>query len=424
MIDIVKIIRGIQKQYLSDDIPWIVGYSGGKDSTCVLQMIFQALRKLPKEQLHKEIHVICNDTLVENPVIAKYVDGQLEKIETAGKGELFTHNPDMFRVKKTKPTLDDSFWVCLIGKGYPSPNRWFRWCTERLKINPTSAYINRTLEEKSSAIIVLGTRESESANRASAMKKYDNGQALRKHQLENAFVYAPIVGMSDAEVWAYLLQVPKPWGGSNKDLLKLYGSACESGECPMVQETNERSCGDSRFGCWVCTVVDEDKSLAHHIQNSNNGDGWMQELLDFRNLIYRIRNQDEQYVPNYISKKVRFGPFLMRTRYDLLDKLLEMNERAKAHDQVLISEDEIARIYEMLRKDRNGSLEDRKKKYVYELPTGRRLAAVADFNLFDTERQRLAGFSLKNAETISVRRMSEKYHDSTRVMFYEERNGQ
>jgi len=419
MIDYSEIIQGIQTQYLADNIPWIVGYSGGKDSTCVLQMIFQALGKLPKDQLTKEIHVICNDTLVENPVIAEYVDCQLEKIETAGKEELFSHNPDMFRVEKTKPTLDDSFWVCLIGKGYPSPNRWFRWCTERLKINPTSAYIQRTLEEKSSAIIVLGTRGAESANRAASMQRYDNGQVLRKHKLPNAFVYAPIIDMKDQEVWAYLLQVPKPWVGSNKDLLRLYGSACKSGECPMVPETNQRSCGDSRFGCWVCTVVDEDKSLAHHIQNSSNGDGWMQELLEFRNRIYRIRNQDEQYVPNYISKKVRFGPFLMRTRYNLLDRLLEMNERAKAHGQILISDGEIARINEMLSKDRNGSLKDRKKKYVYELPTGRRLAAVADFDLFETERQRLAGFSLKNAETLSIRRMSEKYHDSTRVMFYE-----
>lgn len=420
MIDYSEIIQRIQEQYLADDIPWIVGYSGGKDSTCVLQMIFQALRKLPKDRLNKEIHVICNDTLVENPVIAEYVNGQMEKIETAGKADLFSHNPELFRVEITKPTIDDSFWVCLIGKGYPSPNRWFRWCTERLKINPTSAYIKKTLEEKSSAIIVLGTRSAESANRASAMKRFDNGQALRKHQMENAFVYAPIVDLSDAEVWAYLLQVPKPWGGSNKDLLRLYGSACKSGECPMVKETNERSCGDSRFGCWVCTVVDEDKSLAFHIQNSGNGDGWMQELLEFRNWIYQIRNQNEQYVPKYIENKVRFGPFLMRTRYKMLERLLEMNERAKAHGQLLITNEEITQIEAMLRKDRNGSLEDRKKKYVYELPTGRRLAVVADFDLFDTARQRLAGFSLKNAETISRRRMSEKYHDSTRVMFYEE----
>jgi DNA sulfur modification protein DndC len=423
MVDYSEIIKRIQRQYLKDNIPWIVGYSGGKDSTCVLQMIFQALRKLPKDRLNKEIHVICNDTLVENPIIAKYVEDQLSKIEQAGKGELFPHNPDLFQVEVTKPTIDDSFWVCLIGKGYPSPNRWFRWCTERLKINPTSAYIKRTLDEKSSAIIVLGTRESESANRASAMRKYDNGQALRKHQMDNAFVYAPIVEMSDAEVWAYLLQVPKPWGGSNKDLLRLYGSACKSGECPMVQETNQQSCGDSRFGCWVCTVVDEDKSLAYHIQNSGNGDGWMQELLEFRNWIYRIRNQDEQYVPSYISKKARFGPFLMKTRYELLDKLIDMNERALTHDQVLITDQEITRINQMLSRDKNDNSdrEDRKKKYVYELPSGRRLAAIADYDLFDTERQRLAGFSLKNAETISIRRMSEKYHDSTRVMFYEEK---
>lgn len=186
MVDYKAIFSQIQRVYLADSIPWIVGFSGGKDSTTVLQMLFYALSTLPKKKLSKEIHVLCNDTLVENPAIAKYVDEQLEKIKTAGKAELFKHKPELFQVVKVRPKLEDTFWVNLIGKGYPSPNRWFRWCTEQMKINPTSHYILNTVNKNRQAIIFLGTRKAESANRAVSYplnwrKSYQFGPKLCKY---------------------------------------------------------------------------------------------------------------------------------------------------------------------------------------------------------------------------------------------------
>ena len=117
-LDIVNheaILSEIQEQYLADTTPWIIGFSGGKDSTTVLQMVFYALSDLPKERLSKEVHVLFNDTLVENPAVIKYVNGQLEKIETAGKEKLFAHNPELFSVVTVTPELKDTFWVSLIG---------------------------------------------------------------------------------------------------------------------------------------------------------------------------------------------------------------------------------------------------------------------------------------------------------------------
>jgi DNA sulfur modification protein DndC len=321
MVDYAAIMSQIQEQYLTDPIPWVIGFSGGKDSTTVLQMIFYALSSLSEEKLHKQIHVICNDTLVENPAIAEHVDEELKKIEIAGKSRLFKHNPNLFSVIKVKPKLEDTFWVNLIGKGYPSPNRWFRWCTERMKINPTNDYILNTVNKHGQAIIVLGTRKAESANRALAMKTYDNGERLHKHRLSNAFVYSPIADLSNNEVWAYLLQSPNPWNGNNKKLLKLYGHACSSGECPFVIETGTQSCGKSRFGCWVCTVVDRDKSMENFI---DNGEEWMQELLNFRNWIYDIRQETNQNIPVNFNGSTKFGPFLLRVRKMILGKLLDI----------------------------------------------------------------------------------------------------
>lgn len=110
---IKSITREIQEFYLQDDTPWVLGYSGGKDSTAVLQLVFYALSKLPKEQLNKEIHVLSNDTLVENPAVVAYLDRQLALIEKFGKTRLFSHLPNHFSVVKVVPKIEDRFWINL-----------------------------------------------------------------------------------------------------------------------------------------------------------------------------------------------------------------------------------------------------------------------------------------------------------------------
>ncbi len=169
---------------------------------------FFALLELQKEnvKLNKEIHVLCNDTLVENPAVVRWIDDTLDKIRAAGEGYNFP-----IKVVKVTPVLADTFWINLIGKGYPSPNRFFRWCTERIKINPTNKYIKDTLGENGEAIILLGTRKAESGNRAASMARHERRYSrLRKHQLPGVYVFAPIADLTDSHVWTYLLQVPSP----------------------------------------------------------------------------------------------------------------------------------------------------------------------------------------------------------------------
>jgi DNA sulfur modification protein DndC len=333
-------IEEIQDQYQSDMKPWVIGYSGGKDSTAVLQLIFYALSSLPRLKLKKEIHVLANDTLVENPNIARYVDSQLQQIESAGKRDLFSHNPDLFNVIKVTPKLEDMFWVNLIGKGYPSPNRWFRWCTERMKINPTSDYILQTVSRHGSAIIVLGTRKAESTNRANSMRQYEvQGLRLRKHTLPNAYVYAPIAEWTTQEVWTYLLHTENPWRRSNnQEILDLYRSASDVTECPLVIDDTTPSCGNSRFGCWVCTVVEEDKSMRKMIRN---GEEWMLPLLEFRDWLRDLRNDTSARYNRRRNGQPGLGPFTIETRKLILERLLRIELEI---GQTLISTQELAAI--------------------------------------------------------------------------------
>ena len=209
------LIREIQEIYLSDQIPWVVGYSGGKDSTATLQLVWLAIAGLNPEQRIKPVHVISTDTLVENPVVAAWVTRSLDIMKaTAEKAGLpiYPH--------RLTPEVTETFWVNLIGRGYPAPRPKFRWCTERLKIKPANAFIVKVVRENGEAIVVLGTRKAESSARARTIEKHQqqstrdrlNSAAL----LPNAFYYTPIDSWSNDEVWLFLMQVPNPWGYDNK----------------------------------------------------------------------------------------------------------------------------------------------------------------------------------------------------------------
>lgn len=308
----------ILDQYLAEDNkrPWIVGFSGGKDSTMLLQLVWYAIKQLPDGLRTRNIYVVCNNTLVENPKIIEYTDRVLKKIEQAAAEQ----SMPIF-VKHTTPKLEETFWVNLIGKGYPAPNNVFRWCTERLKINPTTQFILEKINQDGEVIILLGTRSDESSNRAKSIKKFEiKGERLRKHVLQNAFVYPAIKDVLTDDLWKYLNQVPSPWGASNKELITLYKNA-NSGDCPLVIDDTTPSCGNSRFGCWVCTVVARDKSMEALIEN---GEDWMEPLMELRDLLAISRDSEE-----YRERKRRdgsekegtLGPYKPHFRAEFLEKL-------------------------------------------------------------------------------------------------------
>ena len=271
----------IQKLYCQDQLPWIVGYSGGKDSTAVLQLVWNAIAALPPEKRAKTVHVITTDTMVENPVVSAWVDRSLTIMAGVAKEQNMPIEPILL-----KPAVKDTFWVNLIGKGYPAPRQGFRWCTERLKIKPSDNYIREKIRESGEVILVLGTRKAESASRAALMEKHRNWRVFSHLNYNpsrpNSLIYTPIEDWRTDEVWLYLMQWQNPWGNNNKDLFAMYRGATADNECPLVVDTSTPSCGSSRFGCWVCTLVSADKSMEAMIQNDEEKE-WMQPLLDLRN---------------------------------------------------------------------------------------------------------------------------------------------
>ncbi|MEN8636689.1 DNA phosphorothioation system sulfurtransferase DndC [Pseudoalteromonas distincta] len=297
-------VADTQRVYLADKRPWVLGYSGGKDSSAVMTLIYFALLGLKPEDRHKPVFVVASDTLVETPMVVDHVDRSLRLIEEGAKREglpITSH--------KVVPKSNNTFWANLLGKGYPAPTRNFRWCTERMKIDPVSSFIKERVSEYDEVIVVLGSRSQESASRAQVIKKHKiDGSDLAVHTtLSNAFIYTPIDTWSVDDVWKILrlchlkteetpygiknkwfdkydLEWENPWGGKNLILWNLYKDSSGQGECPMVIDETTPSCGNSRFGCWTCTVVTRDRAMESLIQN---GEQWMTPLLKYRNILSR-----------------------------------------------------------------------------------------------------------------------------------------
>ena len=357
----------MREVYEADNRPWVIGYSGGKDSTTALQLIWYALSKLPVERRQKPVHVISSDTLVETPVIVSYIDKTLDRVNEAAERLQMP-----FKAEKVRPKIKDTFWVNMIGRGYPAPYRRFRWCTDRLKIQPANSFIEERVSQYGEVVLVLGVRKAESSTRAQVIALHKRpGELLSRHtSLRNAFVYTPIEDFSTDDIWTYLLNTPSPWGGANRDLVTMYRNA-QAGECPLVVDTTTPSCGNSRFGCWTCTVVERDKSMEAMI---DSGEEWMEPLLELRDWLssttepsrkheFRTprRRNGQFHIWGEEKNKVIWGPYKLDIRKDILARLLKAQQQVRASgpdpQQKLISDAELHEIRRLWRTD-EGDWED------------------------------------------------------------------
>ena len=340
--------------------PWIIGFSGGKDSTLVAHFAFETLLDIAPSDRRREVHIVSNDTLVESPVLINHIDNNLALIEAAAVNLGLP-----VKAIKTKPEPSQTFWVNLIGRGYPSPNQNFRWCTDRMKIQPTSNYIRQQAAETGTTILLLGVREQESSARAAITRRYSNGERLHQHgKLKGCLVFRPILDFTTEEVWLTLLQRKRaPWGEQYRDLVTLYRNA-EGGECPTITDKSEApACGTSsaRFGCWTCTVVNKDRSLIGMI---DAGFEDLEPLMDFRDWLVGIRNDPERRMSVRRNGRVQlkpngglvFGPYTLAARREIL---LELRKTEQQVGRQLVSEEEVGMIHRIWADDAIRELGDR-----------------------------------------------------------------
>lgn len=369
-----NIIQEMSLVYQHDRRPWMIGFSGGKDSTLLCCLVMEMLQRLTPDKRNKIVYIVTSDTMVENPIVRDYMHKMSDLIGKNGK-ELHIQSDMIY------PKVEDTFWCKVIGLGYPTPEPpGFRWCTDRLKIQPMNAYTYETIKNNGEVILLLGVRKAESTYRANNIRAREiEGKLLVPHKdIKNAYIYNPLTEIPNEEVWKFLLKDDgmSPWGSDNKYLFSLYQGENLSEEQSVIGEIDKEKIpvtGNSRFGCWICTMVKEDKSLQAFI---DRGETWLIPLRNFRNWLMGLRSD-----PNAREYKRRNGsvyrkpdgtigqgPFTMETRKEILRRLLQLEEETGFS---LITIDELKQI-DMLW-DNEGDLSRRSLVNIYSSIKGNQL---------------------------------------------------
>ena len=328
----IAIKQEMERVYLHDRRPWMIGYSGGKDSTLLCQLVFEMLEALPEEKRWKPVYIVTSDTMVENPIVKAYMHKMSKAINEAS-----TEKNLNVQAHIIYPEIRQTFWSLVIGLGYPTPEPpGFRWCTERLKINPSNTFTYNTIKKDGEIVILLGVRKAESAARSRSISSREiEGKILTPHpQIAKAYVYSPLSEIQNETVWEYLLQNDgkSAWNTDNNYLYNLYRGENLSEEDSVVGQVNKdnmKVTGNSRFGCWICTMVKEDKALKNFI---DHGASELIPLRDFRNWLVELRaNPDKRDYRRrngsvYLTASGEFGrgPFTMETRKEILRRLLQL----------------------------------------------------------------------------------------------------
>lgn len=326
------IIQEMSLVYQHDKRPWMIGFSGGKDSTLLCCLVMEMLSRLPKEKINKMVYIVSSDTLVENPIVRDYMHRMSKMIGEFGE-KLNIKSEIIY------PKVQDTFWCKVIGLGYPTPEApGFRWCTERLKIHPMNDYTLEKIKNNGEVVLLLGVRKDESIYRANNIRAREiEGKLLIPHKdIKNAYVYNPLTEIPNEEVWNFLLKddAKSPWGSDNKYLFSLYQGENLGEEKSVIGEIDKEKIpvtGNSRFGCWICTMVKEDKSLKAFIER---GEKWLIPLRDYRNWLLEMRTTPgaREYkrrngaVYRKADGTLGEGPFTMKTRQLMLRRLLKLEE--------------------------------------------------------------------------------------------------
>lgn len=309
-------ISRIMAAYNADSNPWVLGYSGGKDSTAVVKLVFQSLLRIQNPQ--KPVTIIYCDTGVEIPMASALARDALRGLATEADDFDLPISTEIL-----SPPIRDRFFVKVIGRGYPPPTDKFRWCTDRLRIDPVSRFLRS--QQVKSATVILGVRESESATRSLTLTENGTRDRFWKIQrgAENRRLFLPILDYSIRDVWLVNLCVDRPRTVRAKEVADLYAGA--SGECPTVRDVHGAPCGKARFGCWTCTVAKNGTTLRNLIAS---GEHRLKPLLGFRLWMEKERNNPRYRWPKRRNGEPGLGPMTLQWRRIALTKLLRAQEHS------------------------------------------------------------------------------------------------
>lgn len=344
-------INKIQSLLLSNQA-LSVGFSGGKDSTCVLVVFLEAIKRLV-ESGHTNLptcYVLNANTRREMPLIASYAEYVLVQLQI-----YCASNKLPVEVHQVEPDLTGRFtWYCLARGKLPRYAGQSSDCAVMEKINPQQNLVKRLQQENGIEIVALvGTRLDESDSRRRSMMKYSMDEATIV-KTDNGKTFAPIADWDIDQVWEFLTgcqSADKParifptFLPDFHEMTELYRAA-NDGVCGVItgDDGNRANCG-SRFGCSYCTMSgDRDKSLESMIETEPEKYGFLLPFVKFRKFLLSIRfdMNRRDFKGRKVSDagyiKVTPDYFSPATKRELFRYLVTMDaeeiERARRHEKL------------------------------------------------------------------------------------------
>lgn len=307
----------IRHEFVRRNVPWFLGFSGGKDSSALLKLTYQALMSLDR-RTDRRLTVVYCDTGVDVPLVASLVRRTLRRLKAEAKADSVP-----LAVAIARPPLADRYFVKVIGRGYPPPSNKFRWCTDRLRINPVRRVLRSGRGDE--RIVLLGVRHGESAQRDRTLRKHagEGEYYLRQTGQRGTFIFSPILNYRVEDVWATIEQSAPPFCIDGPRLTKLYKEA--GGECPSIRDPHGTPCGKGRFGCWTCTVVRKDHAMTSMIAEGHTE---LTPLLRWRDWLMTIRDEPTYRCEVRRNGALGPGPFTLRARREILRRLLAAEKQS------------------------------------------------------------------------------------------------
>ncbi|WPS85647.1 phosphoadenosine phosphosulfate reductase family protein (plasmid) [Brevibacillus halotolerans] len=288
---IEPIIEQLVEAYLdtSNNFPWFIGFSNGKDSSTLGYCVWKAVEKIPPQLRVRKVYFATSDTLLEHPHMRNLMEFSYQNINEVAK-----ENKLPIKAFLVKPKMTAVMKIIAHGNPLPTPKSSLnRWCTDILKLRPMEDLQDKIIQEHGSLILMVGVRSDESRKRASSIKKHSImgkfifpkvGAKETTDGFYEKYMSYPIVDLSDEEVWRNITHLRiLPWKTKATTIRKMYEGA---GECPIqVDKQSSKPCGgSSRNGCMICmmTTSQDDKMLQAFI---DKGEEWAVHMNRLRRFI-------------------------------------------------------------------------------------------------------------------------------------------